>query len=339
MNEVVQIDPWDDDAFDEWFDVLNATDLERWPGRPGWQHSERLASARNEKGPEIHRFLVARYGDGPVIGIADLETYRHENAHLARLDVRVLPSERRRGVGTAIVMAANALAQQEGRRELAGMDEAPIRSDYRNAAGPFARSLGFAAAQRMARREIALPLPADRAKALWADPKSTPQGYTMLTFLDRWPDEFLEDRCELGRRMSTDAPSGDQDLDEEVWDAARVRQIEGTLVAMNRGKVSTAARHEVSGRLVGFTEVAVPLGAPESAWQQDTLVLGEHRGHGLGFAMKLANIEAVKLTHPGVRRINTWNAVENEPMIAVNEAMGFELTATSNYWLRRIETD
>jgi RimJ/RimL family protein N-acetyltransferase len=157
-----------------------------------------------------------------------------------------------------------------------------------------------------------------------------------LSFGNFWPDEYLEDRCEFGRRMSTDMPMGEQELDEEVWDAARVRALEASLAAQNRSKVTTVARHDASGSLVGFTEVAIPRGAPESSWQHDTLVLQEHRGHGLGFAMKLANLFAVQDEHPAVRRINTWNAEENGPMIAVNKDLGFWVAAHSTDWHRRI---
>ena len=80
----------------------------------------------------------------------------------------------------------------------------------------------------------------------------------------------------------------------------------------------------------------VPLGAPESAWQHDTLVVREHRGHGLGFATKVANLWALQERHPAVRSINTWNAAENEHMIAVNDAMGFEVVAHSVYWRKQL---
>ena len=36
------------------------------------------------------------------------------------------------------------------------------------------------------------------------------------------------------------------------------------------------------GRLVGFTDLQVPLAQPERAHQGGTLVLREHRGHRLG---------------------------------------------------------
>ena len=333
--QVSTIDPSDRRSFDEWFHVLHVTDLERRPEGPGWLRTERLGRALDQDGPEEHRCLVARH-QGQVVGIADLEMFRRENRHVARIDVRVLPEHRRRGVGRAIVEAAEGIGRESGRTELGGTDETPTRAGYVDTAGPFARRLGFSVALRMVRRGLTLPLDPNHAEALRHHPKASPAGYSLLTFADRWPDELLADRCELGRRMSTDVPVGEQELEEEVWDEARVRAIEAGLATQRRAKVSTVARHDETGRLVGYTEVVVPLGAPESSWQHDTLVMREHRGHGLGLAMKVANLWDVMDRHPGVRTISTWNADENAPMITVNEEMGFAVEAHSAYWLRDI---
>jgi GNAT superfamily N-acetyltransferase len=342
---VSAVDPHDEGAFDEWFHVLDVTDQERWPGLPGWQRVERLAMALDEDGPVVHRAVVARSGAGAgapgaaagqVCGIGELQLPRRENLDLAEVDVRVLPAFRRMGVGRAIVAALEEIAVVAGRTELTGSDEVPVRPGYLDAAQPFARDLGFSAVQQNVRRELQLPLDPDRVRALREAPKARPVGYTLLTFTDRWPDALVADRCELGRRMSTDVPMGDQVLDEEVWDEQRVRQLEAAMAAQNRAKVITAARHDESGRVVGFTELAVPLGAPESVWQHDTLVLREHRGHSLGFAMKVANVLELAERYPAVRRVNTWNAAENEHMIATNEAMGFEVTALSTTWRKSL---
>jgi RimJ/RimL family protein N-acetyltransferase len=211
-----------------------------------------------------------------------------------------------------------------------------VRAGYEPASGAFAEQLGFTAAQHMVKRQLRVPLPPARTFALALDPRSNPPGYSFITFADRWPDAFIADRCELGRRMSTDAPLGDQQREEEVWDEARVRQIEASFAAQNRAKVTTAALHDGTGTLVAFTEIAVPLGAPESSWQHDTLVIREHRGHGLGFATKVANLAAVTASFPGIRTISTWNAAENEHMIAVNDALGFEVVAHSTYWTKAL---
>jgi GNAT superfamily N-acetyltransferase len=333
--EIDAIDPRDKAAFDEWFAVWHAIDVERNPEGPGWQYEELHAMALDRDGPYERRPLVARR-NGAVVGIVGFELSRRENPHLARLEVRVLPEQRRRGVGTALVGAAEAMAAAAGRTQLVGKDLTPRRADYVDPAAPFARHLGFTVALVLVGRRIDLPLDASRADALRSDPRAAPAGYSLVTFADRWPDEDLDDRCELGRRMSTDVPTGEEELDEEVWDHARVRALESLLAAQNRAKVITAARDDTSGRLVGYTEVAVPLGAPESAFQHDTLVMREHRGHGLGFAMKLANLLAVQEWHPGVRCIKTENAEENGPMIAVNADLGFRVVAHSTDWQRPI---
>jgi len=332
--EVERIDASNSIAFNRWFAVLHETDLERWPDLPGWQRVERRAMALDHDGPIEHQCLAAR-ADGRVVGVADLEMFRRENGHVARIDVRVLPTWRRRGVGSALVAFAQNVAARAGRTELDGMDESPTRVDYVDNAGPFARGLGFEPAHRMARQELSLPLATEHAEALQRHPKARPLGYTLLTFPGGWPEEYVEDRCELGRRMSTDTPVGDLDLDEEVWDAQRLRDLHATMEAQNRTVMITAARDEESARLVGFTELGVPLGAPESVWQWDTLVLREHRGHGLGFAMKLANLRATLARHPGVRSVSTWNAEDNAPMIAVNQELGFEVVGHSVYWRRK----
>ncbi len=332
---VVAVDPRDGRSFDEWFAVLRATDLERWPDGPGWQRAERLAKALDAEGPEEHVCLVAR-SEGRVVGIADLEMFRRENRHVARTDVRVSPEHRRRGVGTALVESVERRARAAGRTELGGMDETPTRDGYVDRSGPFARHHGFSVALRMVRRRLTVPLEPRQAAALRHLPRASSAGYSLVTFCDRWPDEYLADRCELGRRMSTDVPVGEQELDEEIWDESRVRALEASLAAQDRAKVTTVARHDATGHLVGYTEVVVPLGAPAWSWQHDTLVMREHRGHGLGLAMKVANVFAVTERHPDVRSISTWNAAENAPMIAVNDVMGFAVVAHSAYWLRTI---
>ena len=61
-------------------------------------------------------------------------------------------------------------------------------------------------------------------------------------------------------------------------------------------------------------------------------MLREHRGHRLGLAVKLANVDALGAIFPSVRLIETANAQENAPMIAVNEMMGFEVAADTTLW-------
>ena len=60
------------------------------------------------------------------------------------------------------------------------------------------------------------------------------------------------------------------------------------------------------------------------AYQSDTLVVAAHRGHALGMRMKLANLVRLGEVAPERTTVYTWNADENEHMLAINIALGFE---------------
>ena len=147
------------------------------------------------------------------------------------------------------------------------------------------------------------------------------------------PDALLDDRALLNRRMSTDAPSGDVPVEEEHWDAARVR---GEAAHAARGRTVLTGAAVRDGRLVASTELHVPLAQPGRAHQGATLVLREHRGHRLGARTEVAVLREVAATLPAVRRISTCNSDSNRPMVAVNEALGFRPAGGLTTWSRRI---
>ena len=71
------------------------------------------------------------------------------------------------------------------------------------------------------------------------------------------------------------------------------------------------------------------------AFQEDTLVLREHRGRRLGMLVKTANLARLAEVQPGARRIGTWNAEENAHMLAINVALGFRPAGVWAAWQRR----
>jgi len=50
----------------------------------------------------------------------------------------------------------------------------------------------------------------------------------------------------------------------------------------------------------------------------------------------VANVAAVLQAFPAVRTISTTNAAENHHMIAVNDAMGFQVVAHSTFWVKKL---
>jgi hypothetical protein len=66
---------------------------------------------------------------------------------------------------------------------------------------------------------------------------------------------------------------------------------------------------------------------PGVAHQEDTTVVGAHRGHRLGVLLKLEMLRWIAQDRPEVRATETWNSVQNHHMLAVNEALGTTVLA------------
>jgi GNAT superfamily N-acetyltransferase len=297
-----------------------------------------------ERAESRRRLGVAAVDDrGVVVGAAGVAMPLRDNLGLAVLTLAVVPARRREGVGAALLAWAEGTAAAHGRSVLLAETEWPVGGRDESGEG-FAVRRGFAPAQTVLRSTLALPADPALLEPLAAGGGTSGAdgtsgaagtrgtGYELETSWDGIPEQWLEGHAELRRRMSTDVPLGDLRLEEERWDAERVRGEYLRTTAMGRRIVDTVARDTRSGRLVGYTQVQVSRETPRLAYQQDTLVLREHRGHRLGLRLKAANTLAVMEGLPGVTAIRTWNADDNGPMLAVNRAIGYAPDAVLREW-------
>jgi GNAT superfamily N-acetyltransferase len=330
------VDPGDEAAFDAWYAVLAATDFERWPELGGWTRREVHAMVAATDGATEYLCLAAQDASGATVGIGLSQLPQRDNNHSASLDVRVLRAQRRQGIGTAIVAEAQRRVAAEGRTVLNGEVELPNDQVDAAPATPFAQRSGFVATQAGNRRHLLVPLEAERRARLFSEADAAAVDYRTFAFVGPWPEEFIDDRCELARRMSTDAPSGDAHHEEETWDAGRVEESDRLVAEQGMTSLVAVAQHIGSGHLVAFSELILPQDHPHEAWQWATLVLREHRGHRLGLAVKLTNLDLLASTAPEVRVVITGNAQENAPMIGVNDMLGFEVVAAGMFWQKEL---
>jgi hypothetical protein len=99
------------------------------------------------------------------------------------------------------------------------------------------------------------------------------------------------------------------------------------------GWVWTAcARHDATGKLVGFTQLVATRARQWLGQQWDTGVDPAHRNLGLGRWLKAANGLRLIQERPEVTTIETWNAGVNAAMLAINSAMGFRPVADWQEW-------
>jgi len=304
----------------------------------------------------VRKRLLAARVDGRIVGRGLLSTWLNDPT-TSDVAVSVLPEHRRRGIGRELRERVERIAVDAGCRTLTAFtmhrpeaDGSPIPSPTGVGAvgaddpsSRFAVDAGYRLGQTartsaLDTREAAPTLAARLSDAR----RAAGDDYRVLSWVDATPEHLLDDLAVLHTRMSTDTPAGDLPQEEDPWDPDRIRDAEARRAAAGRTGLTTAVEHVATGRLVGFTEIAVSPSGRRSdghayAYQQDTLVLAEHRGHRLGMLLKVENLRHLAREAPEVDRVVTWNADENRPMLAVNEALGFQHVATSGSWLRAVD--
>jgi hypothetical protein len=193
---------------------------------------------------------------------------------------------------------------------------------------------GYSLEQIIRMSSLRLPVsPATLEAQLATAQERAGNDYRVHTWTNPTPEEWVDDIAIIMNRMSTDAPHGDLDIEEEPWDADRVRRRDEHRVQAKRRALIAAVEHIPSGRLIAYNGLTMSETAPtRPVHQAETLVLSEHRGHRLGTIVKIANIQHLARVNPDAPLIFTDNAEENRPMLDVNEAVGFEAIAYQAAW-------
>ena len=149
-------------------------------------------------------------------------------------------------------------------------------------------------------------------------------GYRLRRWVGAAPEAILASFARA-REAVNDAPLASEH-DCAVWDAARVRDLEETIVRRNRETRVTVALDE-SDEVVAFTELRVSRAVGASAGTEDTAVVREHRRRGLARWVKLESLRHLQHERPDVRLVTTTNAEQNEAMLALNRSLGFSPVA------------
>lgn len=352
--------------------LLGATDVGRLVDAAVYGHddlaqtpAEALAHLRTQAYATRVLLVATAATDGPgagapgtapraadVVGSATVSMPTRGSTRAAFLAVRVRPDRRGAGAGTALLRAVEQLAAEHGRTSLMvdtdhlgepAADEAhlvpPTGSGRIAPDDPGARfALHHGYRLEQAERYSVLDLPVEPAlvtRLRTGAARHAGSDYRLVSWTDRTPDPWLEGLAHLCTRMSTDVPTAGLDIEEEPWDAERIRTHEASVAESGQGYLVVAAEHVPTGTLAAYTMVEHPLDKPAVAFQGDTLVLSEHRGRRLGMLVKTGALDLLTGLRPEARRVHTWNAEENAHMLAINVALGFRPVGVSGMWQRR----
>lgn len=311
--DIVRVDAGcDAETLASWHRLMVGYDLEMQPGVDPCGAVEARADLVSDATGERAGVMAV---DGDVgIGALRWEAPAYEDQDLAWAMLYVARGHRRRGVARALLAAARSELLPKGRVRLLG-------DTVEGGVGvAFGNSVGARVTDTDVRNILDLAYVDERDLRALAVAKD---DYRLVQFVDRCPDE-LAGRYTRVRTAMNDAPTGEMNLQDAVWDEARLRALENHRLDAGIRSYATAAVHDETGEVGGFTEVLV-VDRPTTALQEDTGVARTHRGHGLGLAIKSANLLRVLREQPQLTHIVTWNAESNRHMRAINERLGYRV--------------
>ena len=333
-----------------------------------WGHADlhlpaemRLAVMRDQMRTERLGFVAVRDplpqtpGPEDVLGVSLVTMERTGNTHAASMGVLVRPERVHEGIGTALADATEAAVAAKGRTtvilDIEHPGEPPVDAPdvvtpptgagriAGDAAGvAFARGRGYSLEQGERFSTLHLPLPDDSVVDTFLTESLAAAGddYETVTWQNTCPEDLIGEMAALATLMTTAVPVAGLDLVEHVWTVEELRQQEATNREAGHDTLVTAVRHRPSGRLVAYSEIAMPTLYRWLAFQDDTLVDPAHRGHRLGMLMKAKNLVELRTLRPDLARLHTWNAEENRHMLSINEALGFEPTGVVALWQKKL---
>lgn len=327
--EIRQVNVFDDLELERFHEVTERADAFGRPFHSGWSLEEAKVELRKQDPTERGEAWAAYTGEsahgaiGIMVGGASLWFPLMDNLTKCWGAVGVDPDHRRKGVGSALIAQIVTRMQQEGRTILVIESAYPIEQRQDHPYRRFAEASGFT----LSIDEIAriLPLPADpgllQALATEASPHHT--AYRVESFTGALPDELLASYCTLSNQLAVDAPSGDVDYEADSMNPQLWLERVAEEQEMGRVRFTTVAIDD-TGTLVAYTDLIVPPGPSPDVWQWGTLVHREHRGHRLGMAVKVRNLQRLAAADTGRVRVLTSNAETNSHMVDVNVRLGFE---------------
>jgi ribosomal protein S18 acetylase RimI-like enzyme len=277
------------------------------------------------RGPHGRRLVwLASDADSTPVGTAFLRLFDGGREHLAELDLRVHPAERRRGAGSRLLDAAVAAARGDARRHLVAQAEAGSSGDLFLAARGFRKVLTL--------RFTRLPLADADPAALAATAGRPHPGYRLTSWRGTVPDALAGTFAAAHRAMD-DMPvgdTGDADRTTAAWDVDRVRAAARAVGQRGDHLHTVVAVDTRDGSVAGFTELVVPCDGTGDGQHYGTGVLPEHRGRGLGRWMKAESIRQARKDHPDLGGLLADTADGNTPMRRINDALGYAPTHTAH---------
>ena len=320
--EIRQVDPADERAIRVFYDVSVTCGRHDSVSFIATPYDELALVVRQPTEDFSYTAFLAYDGDD-VVAEGWYAAFLRANLDKAIVRPRVLPRQRRRGLGSAILSRLEDHARADGRAIVQASPRWAMEHGPEGAGSPgveFARKHGYPVRLVEAERRLALPVCAELLDELSA--RAAP-AYEIRAFSGSVPGELVQGWAELEASLPTEAPTGEVETEEFPPSVGSVRDAERLLMETGQVKYNAVAIAP-DGELAGYTDIVVR-SQDEPAEQWGTLVRRAHRGHGLGCGLKAAVIRLLQQERPEISATITSNALTNTAMVAVNDRLGYEI--------------
>jgi GNAT superfamily N-acetyltransferase len=330
------LDAGDDQAMRAWHDVFLASHRHGRPYAVPFMLEEIRARLLAERVSERQRAWSGLV-DGEVVATGMLSMSLQDNLDRADLDVQVRPDRRAHGLGAQMLRHLEKEALTHGRSvavvEVAYPYDAPADGSG-TAHADFAVRHGYAFALGNVQRVLTLPVDEEDLRALVAEAAPHHRDYTLRSFTGAIPEDLVQSFAAIVGTLLTEAPSGEIEHEPEVFDVARIRADEKVFAASGRTKFTTVALDR-AGEVAAYSELVLPAHDPGRVYQWGTLARPQDRGHRLGLATKVRNLQRAQ-PRLGTATLVTFNAEVNAHMVGVNEQMGFRAVERLGEFQKRL---
>jgi mycothiol synthase len=314
--EIVSFDPAaaTEELVRECYDVDFSVFKLDYPDRPVPTlegYADQLRNQQSLLGPR--RLWLARdAAAGAVVGLAAAVFPEDENVHMSVVHVKVKPQHRRKGIGTEMFRTALSVVRESG-RELIGSEGLKAGADGEK----------WASAHGLSRvSELVLQRLHVEASAEQLQQRPLPAGYHAGIWVGAIPEDVIAPCADvlIHGNVGTIAQADRRELE---WSEDRLRQFELEIRESGNELWTAAAVRDDDSTVAAVTMIAVPLGTSEYCYQQDTVVLPQLRRRGLATSVKAALIGELATRRPDIKQVFTHIDHRNEPMLRMNEGLGF----------------
>jgi GNAT superfamily N-acetyltransferase len=332
-----------------------AADLTDRPGEPGICPAELRGLLVP---PYCGRRLLFTATDvtGHVVGWARLGLYEAFHRDVAHAALTVHPAVRRCGVGS-MLFDALVWAARTWRRSRLIVDAPRTRASEAFASrhglfvsGRDLRSRLDLDGPELSRRLVAAVNPAaanpgglPRQRRRHARP-GPGDGFATLCWSGPCPEEFLDGYVSTLDYLHTAEPSGpagpapapDAAADPgsgsgvTPFTPAEVRHREQSARRAGLREYTACLIDQATGRIAALSSAHTPDGLRGE--QNETVVAPDYRGLGLAVRVKAQLIRELLAAEPSLAMLDTYNAVDNFRMLAVNHRLGFRPLDTHAAW-------